>query len=103
MWIVRYFVVTFDLLSITRARFEELNADNFRSTMEQVQKILCDSEIDKAEIQHIVLVGGSTRIPKIQTLLQAFFNGKELTKSINPDEVVAYGAAIQASVLQVSS
>lgn len=78
--------------TITRARFEELNADLFRSTLEPVEKSLRDAKLDKAQIHEIVLVGGSTRIPKIQRLLQDFFNGKELNKSINPDEAVAYGA-----------
>ena len=87
--------------SITRARFEELNADLFRSTMEPVEKAIRDAKMDKAQIQDIVLVGGSTRIPKVQKLLQDFFNGKELNKSINPDEAVAYGAAVQAAILQV--
>ncbi|XP_050523399.1 heat shock 70 kDa protein cognate 4-like [Daktulosphaira vitifoliae] len=85
--------------SITRARFEELNADLFRSTMEPVEKSLRDAKIDKSAINDIVLVGGSTRIPKVQKLLQDFFNGKELNKSINPDEAVAYGAAVQAAIL----
>lgn len=81
--------------SITRARFEELNADLFRGTMEPVEKALRDAKLDKGQIHDIVLVGGSTRIPKIQKLLQDFFNGKELNKSINPDEAVAYGAGMQ--------
>lgn len=85
--------------SITRARFEELNADLFRSTMEPVEKAIRDAKMDKASIHDIVLVGGSTRIPKVQKLLQDFFNGKELNKSINPDEAVAYGAAVQAAIL----
>ncbi|CAH1241884.1 HSPA8 [Branchiostoma lanceolatum] len=85
--------------SITRARFEELNADLFRGTLEPVEKSLRDAKLDKAQIHEIVLVGGSTRIPKIQKLLQDFFNGKELCKSINPDEAVAYGAAVQAAIL----
>ncbi|CAH0385836.1 unnamed protein product [Bemisia tabaci] len=85
--------------SITRARFEELNADLFRSTMEPVEKSLRDAKMDKAQIHDIVLVGGSTRIPRVQKLLQDFFNGKELNKSINPDEAVAYGAAVQAAIL----
>jgi L1 cell adhesion molecule like protein len=85
--------------TVTRARFEELNADLFRSTLEPVEKALRDSKFSKGEIHDIVLVGGSTRIPKIQKLLQDFFNGKELNKSINPDEAVAYGAAIQAAIL----
>lgn len=78
--------------NITRARFEELNADLFRGTLEPVEKALRDAKLDKSAINDIVLVGGSTRIPKIQKLLQDFFNGKELNKSINPDEAVAYGA-----------
>ncbi|CAH1762662.1 9805_t:CDS:2, partial [Entrophospora sp. SA101] len=84
--------------SITRARFEELNQDLFRSTMEPLEKVLRDSKIDKTQVHDIVLVGGSTRIPKIQKLLSDFFNGKELNKSINPDEAVAYGAAVQAAI-----
>ncbi|XP_055601461.1 heat shock 70 kDa protein cognate 4-like [Uranotaenia lowii] len=86
--------------SITRARFEELNSDLFRDTMEPVAKALRDAKMDKSNINDIVLVGGSTRIPKVQKLLQEFFNGKELNKSINPDEAVAYGAAVQAAILQ---
>ena len=85
--------------SITRARFEELCADLFRSTMEPVEKSLRDAKLDKGSIHEIVLVGGSTRIPRVQKLLRDFFNGKELNKSINPDEAVAYGAAIQAAIL----
>lgn len=85
--------------SITRARFEELNADLFRGTLEPVEKALRDAKFDKSSMNDIVLVGGSTRIPKIQKLLQDFFNGKELNKSINPDEAVAYGAAVQAAIL----
>ncbi|XP_056268244.1 heat shock 70 kDa protein 1 [Pseudoliparis swirei] len=85
--------------SITRARFEELCSDLFRGTLEPVEKALRDAKMDKAQIHEVVLVGGSTRIPKIQKLLQDFFNGKELNKSINPDEAVAYGAAVQAAIL----
>jgi len=85
--------------SITRARFEELNSDLFRSTLEPVEKALRDAKMDKSAIHEIVLVGGSTRIPKVQKLLQDFFNGRELNKSINPDEAVAYGAAVQAAIL----
>ncbi|KAJ6633983.1 hypothetical protein lerEdw1_014216 [Lerista edwardsae] len=85
--------------SITRARFEELNADLFRGTLEPVEKALRDAKLDKSQVHDIVLVGGSTRIPKIQKLLQDFFNGRELNKSINPDEAVAYGAAVQAAIL----
>ncbi|XP_063867131.1 heat shock 70 kDa protein cognate 4-like [Scylla paramamosain] len=86
--------------SITRARFEELCSDLFRGTLEPVEKALRDAKIDKSGIHELVLVGGSTRIPKIQKLLQDFFNGKELNKSINPDEAVAYGAAVQAAILR---
>lgn len=71
--------------------------------MEQVEIALREADLDKVQIQEIVLVGGSTRIPKIQTLLQEFFDGNELNKSISPDEVIAFGAAVQASLLQVSS
>jgi len=85
--------------SITRARFEELCQDLFRSTMEPVEKVLRDSKIDKQSVDEIVLVGGSTRIPRIQKLVSDFFNGKEPNKSINPDEAVAYGAAVQAAIL----
>jgi L1 cell adhesion molecule like protein len=85
--------------SITRARFEELNMDLFRKCMEPVEKCLRDSKMDKSTVHEIVLVGGSTRIPKVQSLLSDFFNGKELNKSINPDEAVAYGAAVQAAIL----
>ncbi|XP_065838622.1 heat shock cognate 71 kDa protein-like isoform X1 [Oscarella lobularis] len=85
--------------TITRARFDELNDDLFRSTMEPVEKALSDAKLAKNEIDEVVLVGGSTRIPKIQSLLRDFFNGKELNKSINPDEAVAYGAAVQAAIL----
>merc|ERR1712001_415780 len=86
--------------SITRARFEELCSDLFKGTMEPVERSLRDAKFDKSDIHEIVPVGGSTRIPKIQKLLQDFFNGKELNKSINPDEAVAYGAAVQAAILQ---
>merc|ERR1711985_227433 len=85
--------------SITRARFEELCQDLFRSTMEPVERVLRDAKIDKSSVHEIVLVGGSTRIPRIQKLVSDFFNGKEPNKSINPDEAVAYGAAVQACVL----
>ena len=84
---------------ITRARFEDLNMDYFRKCMEPVQKCLQDSKLSKSQINEIVLVGGSTRIPKIQSMLSEFFNGKELNKSINPDEAVAYGATVQAAIL----
>merc|ERR1712053_70913 len=85
--------------SITRARFEELCSDLFKGTLEPVEKALRDAKMDKSSINDIVLVGGSTRIPKIQKLLQDFFDGKDLNKSINPDEAVAYGAAVQAAIL----
>merc|ERR1712183_156648 len=85
--------------SITRARFEELCSDLFKGTLEPVEKATRDAKMDKSSIHDIVLVGGSTRIPKVQKLLQDFFNGKGLNKSINPDEAVAYGAAVQAAIL----
>merc|ERR1711871_82078 len=85
--------------SITRARFEELCQDLFRDTLDPVEKVLRDSEIDKRSVHEVVLVGGSTRIPKVQSLLQDFFGGKEPCKSISPDEAVAYGAAVQAAIL----
>ncbi|XP_033843483.1 heat shock 70 kDa protein 1-like [Periophthalmus magnuspinnatus] len=85
--------------SITRARFEELCSDLFRGTLEPVEKALRDAKMDKGQIHDVVLVGGSTRIPKVQKLLQDFFNGRDLNKSINPDEAVAYGAAVQAAIL----
>merc|ERR1712242_21616 len=85
--------------SITRARFEELCSDLFKGTLEPVEKAMRDAKLDKSSINDVVLVGGSTRIPKIQKLLIDFFNGKELNKSINPDEAVAYGAAVQAAIL----
>jgi L1 cell adhesion molecule like protein len=85
--------------TVTRTRFEELCADLFRSTIDIVDKALRDAKMDKSQIHEIVLIGGSTRIPKVQKLLQDFFNGKELNKSINPDEAVACGAAIQAAIL----
>ena len=87
--------------SITRARFEELCSDLFRGTLDPVEKSLRDARIDKNGIHEIVLVGGSTRIPKIQKLLQDYFNGKELNKSINPDEAVAYGAAVQGKPFSI--
>ncbi len=85
--------------SITRARFEELCADIFRLGMEPVDKVLQDAKLSKSDIDDIVLVGGSTRIPKVQQLLSDYFNGKELCKSVNADEAVAYGAAVQAAIL----
>lgn len=85
--------------SITRAKFENLCDSVFRKTMLPVEQVLRDSKLSKTDIHEIVLVGGSTRIPKIQQMLSEFFNGKELCKSINPDECVAYGAAVQAAIL----
>jgi len=85
--------------SLSRARFEELNMDYFRNSMGPVEKCLKDSGIDKRNVHEVVLVGGSTRIPKVQALIQEFFNGKEPCRSINPDEAVAYGAAVQAAIL----
>ena len=85
--------------TVTRARFEELCSDLFRKTMEPVERALQDAKMDKSMINDIVLVGGSTRIPKIQKLLSDFMGGRDLNKSINPDEAVAYGAAVQAAVL----
>merc|ERR1712193_599640 len=85
--------------TLTRAKFEELNMDLFRSTMKPVQKVLEDADLTKKEVDEIVLVGGSTRIPKVQQLVKEFFNGKEPSRGINPDEAVAYGAAVQAGVL----
>ena len=84
--------------TLTRAKFEELNNDLFRGTLKPVQKVLEDAELKKNEIDEIVLVGGSTRIPKIQQLVKEFFNGKEPSKGINPDEAVAYGAAVQVRI-----
>jgi L1 cell adhesion molecule like protein len=85
--------------SITRARFEELNMDLFRKCIGHVEKCLSDAKMEKFQIHDVVLVGSSTRIPKVQQLLHDFFNGKKLCKSINPDEAVAYGAAVQAATL----
>jgi len=85
--------------SITRAKFEELCSDLFKGTLDPVEKAMKDAKMDKTSISDIVLVGGSTRIPKIQKLLQDFFNGQELNRAINPDEAVAYGAAVQAAIL----
>ena len=85
--------------SITRARFEELNQDLFQQCMEPVDAVLRDAHIDKGQVDQIVLVGGSSRIPKVQDMLTKYFNGKELNRSINPDEAVAYGAAVQGAIL----
>uniref|UniRef100_X5CQI5 70-kD heat shock protein n=1 Tax=Tisochrysis lutea TaxID=1321669 RepID=X5CQI5_9EUKA len=85
--------------TLTRARFEELCIDLFKKTLTPVQKVMEDSELKKSEIDEVVLVGGSTRIPKVQQLLKDFFNGKEPSKGINPDEAVAFGAAVQGGIL----
>ncbi|KAF5365763.1 hypothetical protein D9758_003177 [Tetrapyrgos nigripes] len=85
--------------NITRARFEEINAAMFKSTLEPVEKVLKDAKMAREKVDDIVLVGGSTRIPKIQSLVSEYFGGRQLNKSINPDEAVAYGAAVQAAVL----
>merc|ERR1712167_334184 len=85
--------------SITRARFEDLCADLFRGTLEPVEKVIRDAKADKGSVHEVVLVGGSTRIPKIQELITNYFNGKEPCRAINPDEAVAYGAAVQANIL----
>ena len=90
----------FDLSeTLTRARFEELNNDLFKKTLGPVGRVLSDSDIEKDEVDEIVLVGGSTRIPKVQTLISEYFGGKEPSKGINPDEAVAYGAAVQGGIL----
>eukprot|EP00442_Polarella_glacialis_P035752 CAMPEP_0115152958 /NCGR_PEP_ID=MMETSP0227-20121206/66451_1 /TAXON_ID=89957 /ORGANISM="Polarella glacialis, Strain CCMP 1383" /LENGTH=685 /DNA_ID=CAMNT_0002563627 /DNA_START=27 /DNA_END=2084 /DNA_ORIENTATION=+ len=86
-------------LRLSRAKFEELNMDYFKKAMEPVSQCLTDSGLPKAKIAEVVMVGGSTRIPKVQELIKAFFNGKELCKDINPDEAVAYGAAVQAAIV----
>jgi len=86
--------------SITRARFEEINADHFQLAMDVVEKAIMDAGMVKSEIDEIVLIGGSSRMAKMQTMLKSFFNEKELIASINPDEAVAYGAAVQAAILQ---
>lgn len=85
--------------SITRARFEDLCGDYFRNTLLPVEQVLKDAKMSKADVNEVVLVGGSTRIPKVQELIKTFFNGKEPCKSVNPDEAVAYGAAVQAAIL----
>uniref|UniRef100_A0A8I6YW07 Heat shock protein 70 n=1 Tax=Hordeum vulgare subsp. vulgare TaxID=112509 RepID=A0A8I6YW07_HORVV len=85
--------------TITRARFEELNLDLFGKCIMHVAKCLGDAEMDKSQVHDVVLVGGSTKIPKVQQMLQDFFDGKKLCKSINPDEAVAYGAAVQAAII----
>jgi heat shock protein 5 len=85
--------------TLTRAKFEELNMDLFKSTMVPVKKVLEDADMKKTDIHEIILVGGSTRIPKVQQLVKEFFNGKEPSRGVNPDEAVAYGAAVQACIL----
>jgi heat shock protein 5 len=89
--------------TLTRARFEEINSDLFKNTLQPVKRVIDDAKLKKNEIDEIVLVGGSTRIPKIQSLLKEFFNGKEPNRGINPDEAVAYGAAVQGGVLSGES
>ena len=86
-------------LPISRAKFEELNSDLFKKTLDPVRQVLKDANMDKATVNQLVLVGGSTRIPKIQEMLSEFFEGKVLNKEINPDEAVAYGAAVQGAIL----
>ena len=85
--------------TLTRAKFEELNMDLFRSTLKPVKKVLEDADLKVADVDDIILVGGSTRIPKIQQLVKEFFKGKEPSRGVNPDEAVAYGAAVQACIL----
>merc|ERR1711981_1505660 len=85
--------------SLTRARFEEINADLFKKTLGPVKNVMDDSGLKKTQVDEVVLVGGSTRIPKVQALIKDFFNGKEPNRGINPDEAVAYGAAVQAGIL----
>lgn len=85
--------------TVTRAQFEQLNADLFKKTLKPVQDVLDQAKLKKNQIDEIILVGGSTRIPKIQEMIKDFFNGKEANKGINPDEAVAYGAAVQGGIL----
>ncbi|OJJ45510.1 hypothetical protein ASPZODRAFT_69773 [Penicilliopsis zonata CBS 506.65] len=85
--------------TLTRAKFEELNMDLFKKTLKPVEQVLKDAKVKKSEVNDIVLVGGSTRIPKVQALLEEFFNGKKASKGINPDEAVAFGAAVQGAIL----
>merc|ERR1719464_2361842 len=89
--------------TLTRAKFEELNMDLFRSTMKPVQKVLEDADMQKKDIDEVVLVGGSTRIPKVQQLVKDFFNGKEPNKGIHPDEAVAFGATVQGGILSTET
>lgn len=84
---------------LTRAKFEELNMDLFKKTMDPVKKAMEDAGLKKTDIKEIVLVGGSTRIPKVQQMLKDFFDGKEPSRGVNPDEAVAYGAAVQGGIL----
>lgn len=88
--------------TLTRARFEELCGDLFKKTLKPVESVLKDSGLSKEEVDEIIMVGGSTRIPKVQELVRQFFNGKELNKGVNPDEAVAYGAAVQGGILSDS-
>jgi heat shock protein 1/8 len=90
-------------IQLSRAKFENLCSDIFQKTLEPVDKVLSDAKLSKSQVDEIVIVGGSTRIPKVQELLSQFFNGKELCKSINPDEAIAYGAAVQAAILSGAS
>ena len=90
------------IAKVTRATFEKLCEDLFQRCLEPVKKVLADAELKSTDIDEIVLVGGSTRVPRVQELLSAFFNGKTLNKSVNPDEAVAYGAAIQGTILSQS-
>ncbi len=85
--------------TLTRAKFEELNMALFKKTIQPVEKVMKDANLGKHQVHEIVLVGGSTRIPKVVQLLEDFFNGKKASKGINPDEAVAYGAAVQGGVL----
>ena len=85
--------------TLTRAKFEEINMDLFKKTLKPVEQVLKDGKVKKSEISDIVLVGGSTRIPKVQSILEDFFGGKKASKGINPDEAVAFGAAVQAGIL----
>merc|ERR1711871_1917599 len=90
-------------MPFTRSKFEDLNMDLFRKTLDPVEKVLRDAKMDKRSVHEVVLVGGSTRIPKVQAILSDYFNGKELNKEINPDEAVAYGAAVQGAILSGAS
>lgn len=85
--------------TLTRAKFEELNMDLFKKTLKPVEQVLKDAKVKKSEVDDIVLVGGSTRIPKVQSMIEEYFGGKKASKGINPDEAVAYGAAVQGGVL----